>query len=207
MKLVVAVLTGLRPALLRRTLDSFALHHPDVWDAAARVVHHNTGDRDTAEVLDRYEWDVRNTVHDLLPIGEASQRLGCAVRQVDASYVLRLEDDWQSHPGAWLEDAKQLLEQTDQVRLWKGKTSRRCLVCRRPLSWSRAGKHLVSGHAHYTHTPSLMKTGTFLRLFPYKDEREAMQKFHGRPVAVHVPGVFTHLGGGQESLKRNGGRR
>jgi hypothetical protein len=207
MTLAIAVLTGLRPQLLDTTLASFVRHHADVWTSAAKIVHHNTGDQETAEILDRYRWDVRRTVDELLPIGQASQSLGDAVRQIDASYVLRLEDDWEAHPGGWVDDAMQLLERVDQVRLWKGKTSRRCLVCRRPVSWYPSDGHIVAKHAHYTHTPSLMKVDTFLGLFPYEDEREAMRKFHGRPVAVHVPGVFAHLGEGGRSLKRNGGRR
>lgn len=207
MSLTIAVLTGRRPELLQQTLDSFVEHHSHIWDDARRTVFHNSGDVETAEVLDRYVWHDRR-IHEggLLPIGEASQVLA---GQVDSEYVLRLEDDWQACPVDWWDDAVALLDVAGQVRLRGSseKVSPKCQSCRQPLNWQQHGKHRVSDHGHYTHNPSLMRTKDFLALFPYQNERVAGRRYHGKPIAQHQPGVFTHLGGDGRSLKHNGGGR
>jgi len=190
--LTIAVLTGLRPAMLTRTLESFAIHHPHVWDTARKVVVHNAGDPSTGQVLDRYRWDDRRTLTELLPIGQASQTL--AQITPTSGLVLRLEDDWEAQPGDWWNNALTLLDDADQVRLRVAseKVLGRCAVCR--------GDHL-----HFTHNPTLMRTSTLHDLTPYTDERDAMRKFHGRRAVQLEPGVFTHIG--DWSLKTNRGGR
>jgi hypothetical protein len=207
--LTIAVLTGRRPELLAQTLASFVEHHRDIWEAATRTVFHNTGDEPTSQVIDAYTWHDREThAGPLLSIGQASQRLGAQVADAGTDYVLRLEDDWEAKPGDWWDDAVDLLGRVDQVRLLRGRSSRRCKVCRSTIVWRSTKRgHKVTRDAHYTHTPSLMRTGQFLKLFPYRDEPDAMRRFHGHPVAHLQPGVFDHLGGGSKSLKKNGGRR
>lgn len=210
MTVTIAVLTGRRPDLLTRTLDSFATHHRELWDTAVRTVLHNTGDAETVQVLDRFRWDDRQTTDELLPIGAASQLLGLQVADADTEYVLRLEDDWEASPVPFYHDAVALLELAGQVRLRRAdeRVMDRCAVCRKPFRWRQVGGgHSISNHGHYTHNPSLMSTDVFATLFPYTNEKEAGKRFHGRSIVQHTPGVFAHLGGDGRSLKKNGGQR
>lgn len=193
--LTVAVLTGLRPGLLERTLDSFVAHHQALWSSARRVVVHNTGDPATAKVLDRYRWHERETTDRLLPIGEATALLNSLC---EGDITLRLEDDWQAHPVPIPLD---LLDDADQVRLRRTSdaVAPRCAVCRRRTAWERLdGGHLV-GHTHWTYNPTLTRTAALVA----GPERDAMRATHPATVVQHVPGVFSHIG--DESLRANGG--
>jgi len=206
--LCIAVLTGRRPQLLAQTLDSFTRHHRRIWDGAFRTVLHNTGDPETAEILDRYRWDHRRTTGRLLPIGEASQLLGQQVRDLEPDYVMRLEDDFLAHPADWWGTATGLLGQVDLVRLQLAAepTKGRCGVCQTKVTWTRVAGGRIAVDAHYTHRPTLMRFDVFDSLFPYRNERHAMLKFHGRKSAQLVPGVFSHLAPGRPlSLRKNGG--
>lgn len=208
MTLTIAVLTGCRPDLLRQTLDSFARHHSHIWESANRTVMHNTGDAETADILDQHDWHLRRTTDELLPIGAASQLLGEQVRLTEPDYVMRLEDDYLAHPVDWWTDATSLLEQVDLVRLQRAdeRTKDYCVVCRHKTRWTYAPGAKIADDAHYTHRPTLMRFGVFDALFPYRHERDAMRKFHGRRSAQLVPGVFSHLAPGKPmSLRKNGG--
>ena len=206
--LTIAVLTGLRPGLLQQTIDSFTKHHPEIWESAYRTVIHNTGDAATADVLDRHDWHLRRTTDELLPIGAASQLLGEQVRLTEPDYVLRLEDDYLAHPGDWWDTATGLLTDVDLVRLQRAdeRTKSSCVVCGNRTRWTYVPGAKIADDAHYTHRPTLTRFETFDSLFPYKHERDAMRKFHGRKSAQLVPGVFSHLAPGRPlSLRKNGG--
>lgn len=212
--LTVAVLTGLRPALLAKTLAAMSEHQPDVWHQCVRVVFHNSGDRETSEVLDQYRWDERRThTGDLLGIGAASVHLVELAGIVDQRYVLRLEDDWQADRTPFVEDSVALLESVGQVRLRKAteRVMTQHRVTKQPIRWSRdPSGHRVTKRAHYTHNPSLMRTWDLVAMGPYENEIEAAVRFDRSRwgVAQHEPGVFSHLGdrGAGLSLKWGGGK-
>jgi hypothetical protein len=190
------VLTGRRPDLLQRTLDSFTVNHPDVWESAVRTVLHNGGDPQTAAILDRHTWHDRHVTDRLLPIGEATTLLTARSAAHGTDLMLRLEDDWEAEPGGWWDDAVTLLDGgAAQVRLRKASepVSARCMVCRQP------------GHLHFTFNPTLTYTKTWTSLLPIVNERDAMRKFHRQPAAQLQPGVFAHIGG-DDSLRTNGGK-
>ena len=196
MTLAITVLTGRRPNLLRRTLDSFVTNHPNLWASAVKTVLHNGGDRETADILDRHLWDDRHTTDRLLPIGEATTLLTERTAMFDTDLMLRLEDDWKAEPGGWWQQAVVAIDAgSEQVRLRRAneQVSPRCLVCRTP------------GHLHFTFNPTLTYTETWTSLLPIANERDAMRKFHGRHAVQLKPGVFAHIGGGN-SLRTNGGR-
>ena len=194
--LTIAVLTGQRPQLLRRTLDSFATNHPDLWGSSVRAVLHNGGDPATSDILDGHQWDDRHTTDRLLPIGEATTLLTLQAAEHDPDLMLRLEDDWEASPGDWWDDALSALAAgAEQVRLRRtdDPVSARCRVCRR------------TDHLHFTFNPTLTLTETWVGLLPVANERDAMRKFHGRQAAQLEPGVFSHIGG-DDSLRTNGGK-
>ena len=211
--LAIGVLTGRRPELLDVTLGSFVRNHTAVWELAAKVVFHNGGDDDTAVVLDRYDWD-RRVVHDgqLLRIGEASQHLGALLLSQAARLVLRLEDDWECNDEPFLDECDEILRDplVGQVRLQTTaeQTRPENMVTKRRITWEKYGpsEHLI-GDAHYTHRPSLMRAADYAALFPYRKEIHAMRRFHGTNLKVvqHNPGVFTHIGWGDKSLKHTEG--
>lgn len=192
--LTIAVLTGRRPDLLQRTLDSFTANHPDIWESATRTVLHNGADRPTAAILDRHDWHDRCTTDRLLPIGEATTLL--TERSASTELLLRLEDDWEAGPGIWWSDALDALDTgAEQVRLRKASepVSPRCMVCR------------AAGHLHFTFNPTLTLTSTWKAMLPTVNERDAMRTFHGRHAVQLDPGVFAHIGG-DDSLRTNGGQ-
>lgn len=196
MTLAITVLTGRRPNLLRRTLDSFVTNHPNLWASAVKTALHNGGDPETSDTLDQHDWADRHTTDRLLPIGEATTLLTRRAAEHGTDLMLRLEDDWEASPGDWWDDALSALHAgAEQVRLRKADepVSARCLVCRKP------------GHLHFTFNPTLTPTETWMSLLPVANERDAMRKFHGRHAAQLQPGVFTHIGG-NSSLRTNGGK-
>lgn len=212
--LTVAVLTGLRPALLAKTLAAMSEHQPEVWHESVRVVFHNSGDSETSEVLDQYRWDERRThTGDLFGIGAASAHLVELAGMVDQRYVLRLEDDWLADRTPFVEDSVALLESVGQVRLRKASepvmTKHR--ITNQPVRWTVAPSgHRVTKRVHYTHNPSLMRTWDLVAMGAYKNEMEAAARFDasGWAVAQHMPGVFSHLGDRDAglSLKWGGGK-
>ena len=208
MTLAISVLTGQRPDLLARTLETFATHHRQIWESATRTVFHNSGDPETAEVLDRYQWHDR-AIHlgGLLGIGAASNVLAEQALDTRCGYILRLEDDWYADPIEWWDDALQLADRTGQVRLRRLSETRatRCLICRQAIRWRELGGHLVADDAHYSYNPTLMRRDMFASVLPHVDERDDRRRFHGHPISQHVPGVFAHAGG--RSLRKNGGAR
>lgn len=213
-KLVIAVLTGRRPGLLDRTLTAMETRQAVVWQRADRVVVHNGADAETAEVLDRRRWTIRGAVggRDRLEgIGAASTVLADAAAMTGATYVLRLEDDWEAgevDPLQWWPQAVDLLERqrVGQVRLRAvdEPVLDRCMVCRSPLRWARVPDGWQA-HGHFTYNPSLMLVDTLGRSLPHRSEADAQRRLHHIEVAQHDPGVFRHLGGGDLSLRTGGG--
>ena len=209
--LTIAVLTGRRPRLLDATLQDFLAKHASVWALASKVVFHNSGDDETAQVLDLYDWDRREvTDGPLLGCGEASQYLGALALSQKSRFVMRLEDDWACLPVDWLDDAVDVLADrtVGQVRLHHSSVPTQTvnMVTKRKLTWKpyRDTGHLIAD-AHYTHRPSLMRSSDFAALFPYRNEFHAMRRFRltGMQVVQHQPGVFTHIGDGELSLVRH----
>lgn len=199
--LTIAVLTGRRPALLKQTLEAFERHHPDVWHDATRVVVHNTGDVETAEVLDGYEWDARRVLDgELRSIAQASLHLIELAAQADQRYVLRLEDDWEALPVPFYDDAVRLLDEIGgQVRLraYDERVLAQHRITKQRIVWTtRADGHRVTRSAHYTHNPSLMRTWDLVAMSGYDDEIDAARRFldAGHATSQHVPGAFRHLG-------------
>ena len=204
--LTIGVLTGLRPALLHRTLTAMRDKQGDVWESATRVVVHNTGDAETAAVLDMFEWDERLTLHgELLSIAEASQHLLRLAGEADNPFYMRLEDDWEATAATWIDDACALLERVGQVRLrhWEEPVLTKHRVTKKWINWQELPTgHLIAESAHFTHNPSLMYTWDAVALGGYTDEIDAARRMHeaGWASAQLVPGVFRHLGDKRKGL-------
>jgi hypothetical protein len=205
--ITIAVLTGRRPHLLKRTLDAL----PDwLWASAHTIVMHNSGDDETAKLLSDYEIDLRYTCLDgLWPIGQASSHLFKLAQAERRSFTLHLQDDWLCHDqnGGWLLTALRIFEErprVKQVRLRK--TSERVsinhLVDGQRVSWHQSDGYRWSRRAHYTLNPTLMRTEDLLTNI--EGERDGMRQFllAGHHIAQLTPGVFTHIGGHGQSLRQ-----
>jgi hypothetical protein len=203
------VLTGRRPKLLVRTLDSFVVHNRQLWEDAHKVVYVNGSDNETVETAGRYGFNEVLTSDELEPIGPAISRLA---QTVQCRWWLHLEDDWQSTGPADVELAQNILDRypkVSQVRLrdMSERVMRRHRVDRRPIRWKRRGGWLHAEHAHLTFNPSLVRASDIPDGWPCDSELDAMRRWlqaGHRQVAQLVPGSFAHIG--HDSLRAKFGR-
>ena len=206
---VVAVLTGGRPRLLRRTLSGLRDARVDKWDVVALV---NGGDAPTLEVLKAFPWvRVEARPGPIRPIGPAVSELMELAQATGRRYTLHLEDDW-SCTGSpdWIDRAAYALQddRVGQVRLRsaKEKVMSVNMATGRRIRWAWAPDHAYSENAHLTFNPNLMRTADLKHVYPCRGEREAQEKFERlhRCVVQLIPGAFRHLG--EDSLRRRLGR-
>lgn len=201
-----AILTGMRPRLLRQTLDGL----PDgMLDSAHVLTLHNGGDDATVDVLDDFDIDLKMTNLDgLWPIGKASSHLLATAGAEKRPFVLYLQDDWLCrHDGDWLVDAMRVLDnepRIGQVRLRL--TNERAhidhtSIHREKVRWAYLNGHRISENGDWTLNPFIARTEDVLTSFT--DEKDAMRQFHktGQIISQLVPGVFGHIGDKGQSLR------
>jgi len=200
--LVVTLLTGLRPDLLTRTLESVRVHHPHILEDAFVLVLHNGGDLPTTQVLDQHR-DVIDLVvtTPFQTIGPSVSSLFRHALEVDADLLLHLEDDWQAYPSdPWLAEAVDLLEAgVFQVRLrhYTERVLTRHMVTGKPIRWRTKADYRITDDAHYTLNPSLMRLADVKAGWPATSERDAQDQFWqaGLRKVAQVQGLFRHIGG------------
>lgn len=219
---VLTILTGRRPALLAKQIDSLRAWAPGLLETAQVIVLHNDGGSGTDPLTRGQVELLRGSALEttsLYPIGRATSLLERAARQSGAAYWLHLEDDWRLSSAApgWLAQAKSLLgtakhpTEVAQVRLrhWSERTLPRHMVTRKPISWLAARgpesvPHLIASDAHLTFNPFLARVGALTGAFPCTGEADFQERGHAlglRRVAQMYPGAFTHLGEGELSLR------
>lgn len=207
--MIVTFLTGQRPHLLRRTLGSLRRNQPGILENNHCLVLHNGGDARTGRVLNLYRdyIDQVVTTPELEGIGPASSLLFQHAAEHDDDYLLHLEDDWEAGHGDWLPLATQLLDDVFQVRLrhTSQKVLTRHMVTRAPLRWEDHDEYRITADAHYTSNPALIRLADIGKGYPAVGERDAQRQFWDagcRTVAQIVPGIWKHIGGGAESLRK-----
>lgn len=204
----IGLLTGGRPDLLRRTLESLSAHAPRALAEAYVLVLVSSRDAETESYVRSLPFVDRTVVSDEpLSVGRATSRLVtelAATRGVET--VLHLEDDWASATlvDGWLARGVELLQaapRIGQVRLRHRSEPvlAHHMVTRRPIVWSAEGDVLTSPAAHFTFNPSLLRARDVPRFFPCATELEAQRRFlrAGLATAQLSPGVFRHIGGGR----------
>lgn len=210
---VLTILTGRRPELLRQTLNGLLVHSVGLLDTAYVVILHNGGDEDTDDVVVEYGdyWDRVLGTPTLAPIAAAAEILADAAIDSGMEYWMHLEDDWLatgSHKG-WLDDARTILEDHHEVaqvrlRLASEPVLSKHMVTREPLVWDDLGRYSVSPSAHRTHNPSLQRTKHARFAYPAMDEKDMQRNWMAAGLlgsAQLTPGEFAHLGEGDLSLK------
>lgn len=198
----VTLLTGARPKLLKRTLDS--LKGKGFLESAHVTCLHNGADAETAEVLDKYGF-----IDKLVTTKELIRWEGMAVSKLlkealERDYHFHLEDDWEyaTLDPNWLDDARELLSEVGQVRLrHRGEeTLPHHQITKHPITWIDKGR-FVTGDAHFTFNPALVTWQTAKKVFPANTENEAQRHFQGK-VAQLSPGAFHHIGGNDSLRER-----
>lgn len=218
--LVVTILTGHRPELLARTLDS-SLPLLAAFDPTVIALHNgygsgSDGDRATADILTRWVDDdyIDRVVlaPGMVPIGRGVSQLAHMAAQSGADHWLHLEDDWQANPAVdddWYAAAVDLLDsgKVGQVRLRNASDPVLSydMVTKRRIVWQDHGGWRI-GEAHLTFNPALVRVADIPHGFPCVSEADAQRKWrrHHRRVAQHLPGIWTHIGDGQSLRKQYG---
>lgn len=211
--LALTILTGRRPAYLRRTVESLR-HHAAIVTAAAHVTLMVNGrDPETLAYVDSLDWLDELVVlpgDGVMPIGPAVSKLYDYARRSGRPIWMHLEDDWRCLRPGWLAAGLRVLETEPaigQVRLRSASEPvlKYHLVTRKTIKWERRRGYKM-GDAHYTFNPTLVRVSDVQKVFPCTGEPDAMRKFcqTKKRVAQLLPGAFAHLG--EHSLRGALGR-
>lgn len=207
---VIGILTGHRPEMLARTLDSLPA---GLLESAYVIALHDGGDEATTEVLNihratidtlrtkrRPDGKMDTIGHNWSEIAELASEHG--------DYLLMLEDDWQhiSLDLSWLDQARAALDDPEvaQVRLRhiSEQTRNRHMATRAPIDWM-PHPHGFIAEAHVTMNPNLMRMDDVRRLWPADGEAHMQRKAVSLGLSCIVqlnPGAFVHIG--TESLRQ-----
>jgi hypothetical protein len=204
--LAVTLLTGGRPALLRRMVESVARAVPELF-ARARVTVLVNGDDPESDAVVRGLPFVDHVLRHRGPrlrTGPAASRLvDRALRRGADRYLLHLEDDWEvcTLDATWLGRAAALLDgerRIGQVRLrHRGERVRsRHMITGQPIRWEERDGYALSPSAHWTFNPSLIRAADARVAWPAEDEPAAQRHFlrSGLWAAQLTPGAFRHIG-------------
>lgn len=204
--LAVSLLTGGRPTLLRRSVESLVQAIPELFEQARVTALVNGDDAASAEFVDRLPFvnRVLRSSGRRLPIGPAASKVVAeALKPPGVRYLLHLEDDWEvsTLDVSWLARAASILDsepQVGQVRLrHRGERVRvRHMVTGQKIHWEERAGYLLSGSAHWTFNPSLIRADGAAATWPAYDEADAQRRFlkSGLWGAQLTPGVFRHIG-------------
>ncbi|MCP3944653.1 MAG: glycosyltransferase [Desulfobacteraceae bacterium] len=213
----ITLLTGGRPDLLKRTVDSLQ----DSWGQLLKLskvcVLINGKDSESSAYVRSLPFVDRilENTREVLSIGTATSMLMEEITRFnDIDTILHLEDDWgfTSSDPEWLFRGLNILKHhpgVGQIRL------RHCdekvlpyhMITRKPIVWQQQCGFRVAKSAHFTFNPFLMRVVDLPEIFPCASEEEAQKKFliTGMATVQLVKGVFCHLGD-QNSLRSKLGR-
>lgn len=223
-ELAITILTGGRPRLFRRTIDSFTRHAGTLLRDAHVVLLVNGADDPTmgiARTIPHVDDLQVSSAKPLLTIGAAVSTLMVRVPAA-VKYVLHLEDDWECCGSDWYERAKWILDRhpkVGQVRMRVHATqavpaqavSRYNMVTKRVIKWSDQrtplGWSFREGDGHFTFNPALIRRELLPSVYPCEGELDAARKFYATKLrcAQLLPGSFRHIGG-EDSLRARLGR-
>ena len=203
--MVVTILTGRRPKLLKRTLDSLKLQCPEVLINTI-IVMNNAYDQGTNELLKTYDFIDEIIVRkQTISIGDAMTVLAQAALKSGERLWLHIEDDWQCMNGGWFKQATILACRDDvsqvRLRLDSEKVLGKHMITGETINWrlSESGSFKIADNAHLTFNPSIIKTSAIPYIFPCTGERRAQKNYlkHMKKSVQLIPGVFKHIGDDQ----------
>lgn len=203
--IVVTILTGRRPKLLKQTLESILDKCPELLEDNTVIVLNNAYDRGTNEVLKEYDFIDEVIVRKkTVSIGRAMTILAEAAKKSGKQLWLMLEDDWQCMSSDWVKEATKLASNNGisqvRLRLDSEKVLTRHMITGEPINWKVRSGFKISNNAHLTFNPSIIKARDIDNIFPCTGERHAQKNWleNGMGKVVQLtPGVFQHIGEGQ----------
>ena len=182
MTIAATILTGFRPELLRKTLES---SEAELRRCDRVFILHNGGDAATTAVLDTcgipHERGVRDGA--MIPNGDATSICAGQVMGFGCALWWHLEDDWIQVPElverspTWFVDAQELASQPEvgQVRLREeshlgqmiklpdglhgdgSKAANHNWIDGRPVAWRKAEASFMLGAAHWIQNPFICR--------------------------------------------------
>lgn len=198
MGVIITILTGSRPELLKRTLQSLFEVMPELRSQHILALA-NGNDQPTIDVLEKFDVSYKTTAK-LLPIGEAISLLADWVLKSGMKYWLSLEDDWQAvssgvSKAVWILDR---FPDISQVRLrhtseW---VMPKHMITGVPINWHRRNGFLYAT-AHRTLNPNLARVEDIPKCFPCTGERHMQKRALKNgltTIAQLEPGIFKHIG-------------
>ena len=190
------------------------------WKSSHVIIYLNGIDAETRryceqlEFVDQLEYNDTTTPE---PIGDAVSRLVDWIPR-ESVFHLHLEDDWecQAPDLQFLLDAMTILETEPKVgqvrmRLASERVLSHHMLTHVSAPWKTreaGGLSYEVARLHFTFNPSLVRTRDLARIYPANHEKTAARRYmrHFPLVAQLVPGVFKHIGGGDQSLRVKLGR-
>lgn len=203
--MIFTILTGRRPQVLKKTLESIYNHAPELFNAHT-VVYNNAGDKATTDVIKQYDFTE-------VIIGDRTQAIGTAISllavkayESGEKYWLSAEDDFLC-TGNQIQEALDILkadQSVSQVRLRREDDGglNYHMVTKQPLVWQQKNGYKIA-EAHRTFNNNLTRTIDIPKCFPCSGERDCQKQWleAGMEVVAQIqPGMFKHDDGG-ESLR------
>lgn len=197
--MVVTIMTGKRPELLDKTLESLFGVFPYLYNETLMALA-NGGDEPTQDVLRKYEVPYFHT-KELLPIGQSISLLAQYAQQAGDKYWLIMEDDWLATDSDTVTKAVDIMDANPditQIRLRHISETvlTRNMVTNEPITWQVHDGYRTA-KAHLTFNPSIIRTKDIPKAFPCTGERHAQKNWHSNGmwlVAQLTPGIWKHIG-------------
>lgn len=197
--MVITFLTGQRPELLKRTLQSIADNAPELFTHRV-IAFNNSGDKPTTDVLKQFQIDEIIINHGTLPIGAAISLLASKAYDSGQKYWLSCEDDWLCVNSNWLETAIEFIKEKDvsqvRLRLESEPVLKKHMITGEEIIWNEFETYKITDKAHLTFNPSLIKTADIPQIFPCTGERNAQKNWLDKmqKVVQLKPAAFKHIG-------------
>lgn len=201
---IVTMLSGMRPELLDKTLDSLPEYVLNHMEGLA-----NGGDEETRRIYEKYNVSYFTTPK-MLGTGAATSVLAQLALSSNKTYWLAFQDDWEfvTLDDLWLTKAKEMLSYSNLVRLrhFSDKVSGRNLHTKENYILEKI-PHGLMGNMHWTFNSTLQRCETISKVYPCINERDAMRKAEQNGLRVTsqlYPGCCKHIGGNDSLLDKVG---
>jgi len=195
--MVITILCGQRPKLLRRTLFSLFKQMPQLKNEKI-IVLINGKDDESLSLIKRYGIKKYLTTESIQPIGVNLSILAELAYETKERLWFHLEDDWQAL-NSDIDRAVDILDKHEEIsqvrmRLDKEPVLNYHMITGEPIIWQYKNGYKVA-KAHYTMNPSLIRTTDIHKAYPCTGERDAQKNWlDNQYVAQLVPGIFKHIG-------------
>lgn len=207
--LPVVILTYRRPQYLQRTISTFIRQNKGKLGMfSLRLLVQGGLDQGTAAVIKQWERHIDFVDVREKNVGAAQGYNICMKEALDlkTTYLLHLQDDWESREplSKYIPEIFNLMNTNKTIGCIRLRSihnvrpnvSKRNIISKAGIKWSRGTKNILVGNAHFTLNPTILHRGVVERMIPIKKEHHAQQKFHklGLQAAQLDASCFWHIG-------------